>query len=523
MNDAAVLPRLLVALRAAFLVALAALVLLALLRRRRGAPPSKTPVWLSAGIPLLFAAVWLHQGWWQLAGFAQPRFMAFLRRYDRRPTAGEVRPIRGRILDARGEVLAFDDPDVPGLRRYPLGWAAAHPIGFLHPRYGRLGLEREADALLSGFAFSTPEERRRFGHNLIGLERTRGGDLRLTLDARLQRAAAQALEGRRGAIVALRPADGALLALVSAPSFDPEDPAAGLSADPTEAPMVNRALHGLYPPGSTFKIAVAGLAIESGFRGVLNCPGEGFVPLPGARPIRDHEYYAAARAGREWPGHGRLDLREAFVRSSNVFFAQLGAAASAERFVEMGRQLRIAESCVIFESADGRMASRPGQGFAASDWNAGRRAQLAIGQGSLLVTPLQMAVLAAAVANDGWVWHPRLSADAPPTPWGRFFKPETARLLKTLMRETVQRGTGRRAEVPGGEVAGKTGTAQNPRGDDHAWFAGFAPLDRPALAFVVFVEHGGSGGLTAAPIAARLVRTALECGWLDERAGEEPR
>ncbi|MCX7668820.1 MAG: penicillin-binding protein 2, partial [Anaerolineae bacterium] len=418
--------------------------------------------------------------------------------------------MRGRILDARGEILAYDDPNVPGQRRYPLGTAAAHPVGFVHPRYGLFGLESQADSWLSGYAFSTPQERRRFGQNLIGLDRVRGNDLRLTLVAGLQRSAANLLNGQRGAIVVLRPSDGALLALVSVPAFDPEDPSGALAADPAEAPMMNRALLGLSPPGSPFKIATAGLAIENGFRASLDCPGEGYVPQPGARPIRDHEYYAALREGRAWAGHGRLDLREAFVKSSNVFFAQVGTRLPAAEFADLGRRLHIQDPLVVFESADGRMTARAGQGFATGEWSSGRRAQLAIGQGSLLVTPLHMAVLVGAVANEGIAWQPRLAADAEPVGLGRFFKRETARVLRTLMLDAVRRGTGRRAAVDGIEVAGKTGTAQNPRGEDHAWFAGFAPFDQPAIAFVVLVEHGGSGGLAAAPLAAKLVRAAAE-------------
>lgn len=515
LNDAAILPWLITGLRWAFLTVLALLALLALLARQRSARGRPIAPWLSFGIPLLFGLVWLHQGWWQLAGFTQPQFMRFLRRYDRRPDAAEVRPIRGRILDARGEPLAFDDPAVPGQRRYPLGAAVAHPVGFLHPRFGSFGLESVADAWLSGYALATPEERRRFGQNLIGLDRVRGNDLRLTIVANLQRAVADLLIGQRGAIVVLRPADGAVLALVSAPAFDPEDPSAALAADPEEAPMVNRALLGLYPPGSTFKIATAGLALENGFRGSLDCPGEGFVPQAGTRPIRDHEFYAALREGRVWAGHGRLDLREAFVKSSNVFFAQVGTRIPPAQFADLGRRLRLEEAWVVFEGPDGRIATRAVQGLGGGEWGPGRRAQVAIGQGSLLVTPLHMAVLAGAVANEGLAWQPRLWADAEPVGLGRFFKRDTARILRTLMLDVVRRGTGRRAAVEGIEVAGKTGTAQNPRGADHAWFAGFAPFERPTIAFAVLVEHGGSGGVAAAPLAARLVRAAAEQGLLD--------
>ncbi len=505
------------ALRLLFFAALAALAG-ALLWPRRGRRDRSAAPWLSRALPLLLCAVWIHQGWWQLAGFAQPRFLAFLRRYDRRPTVAATRPVRGRILDARGETLAEDDPERPGGRHYPAGAAAAHVIGFIHPKYGLYGLEGVADAYLLGGAFSTPSERSRFGKNLLAA-RPRGNDLRLTLHGDLQRTAAQLLAGRRGAIVVLRPDDGAILAMASAPAFDPEDPAPALAANPDEAPMLHRAIHGRYPPGSSFKIVTAALAIERGERGALPCPAEGIVPMPGMRPIRDHEYYAAQREGRDWSGHGSLSLREAFVRSSNVYFAQVGLRTPPERMAELLDRIRASETLVLFEGSDGRVATRAGPAIAAADLHGGRRAQWAIGQGDLALTPFQMALIAAAVANEGWVWAPHLAADAARQPLGRFFKPATARELQALMAAVVAQGTGRRAAPPGISVAGKTGTAQNPRGEDHAWFVGFAPTDRPAVAFAVLIEHGGSGGQTAAPRAAELVAKAAQLGLLAPSGG----
>ncbi len=499
--------------RVAFFFALVGFVL-SVFRCRIG---TRTYSWLSGAIAVALVSLWIHQARWQLAGFAAPQFVNFLRRYDRRPWAGVARPQRGRVLDVNGVELARDDEGLPGIRRYPLGPAAAHVVGFFDTQFGSSGVERAADALLAGQTMVTPEERRLFLHNLIRPDRARGHDVRLTIDARLQREGYERLGGRRGAIIILDPHSGAIRAIVSAPAFDPESPATALAADPNDAPMLNRAIHGLYPPGSTFKIVTAAIAIEAGLQGVLDCPAAGFVPELGARPIRDHEYYAAQREGLAWKGHGRLDLREAFVRSSNVYFAQLGVRFSPEVMLEAGHRFCIENPLPLFQTAEGRLASSTGRWIAQNAHRAGARAQAAIGQGSLLVTPLHMAVIAAAVANDGLAWQPHLDVRTVPELLGRLMRTETARSIKSLMRDAVHRGTGRRADRPGLDVAGKTGTAQNPRGPDHAWFAGFAPYGRPRLAIVVLIEQGGAGGLAAAPVAADLLAKAAEWGLLEPR------
>jgi peptidoglycan glycosyltransferase len=316
----------------------------------------------------------------------------------------------------------------------------------------------------------------------------------------------------------LRPSDGALLCLVSAPSFDPENPGAAL-LDASGAPLLNRATQGLYPPGSTIKILVAGLAAERGQAPRLHCPGDGFVPAPAARPIRDSEYYICLREGRVWPGFGRIGLREGFVHSSNVYFAQLGLLLGAGPFNLLADRNRINARVAYFDGPAGVLAADAGHLPAVTPSQRRELAQLAIGQGQLLVTPLHVAMWTAAVAAGGEMWQPRLRADAAPVLLGRTMTPAAAVTVKELLREAVRHGTGRLANVPGLGVCGKTGTAEAPGGDDHSWFTCFAPAGRPEQVVTVLVEHGGYGARAAAPLARAILEAAVDLGLL----GEDPR
>lgn len=469
--------------------------------------------WLSLLLAVLFIALLVHQTTWQMGGFARPKFMQFVRRYDQRPVSGADQVQRGRIRAVDGAVLAESDPDRPGHRRYPGGAATAHVTGYLDARYGTTGLEAADDDYLSGRTYASPGEIRRFRQNILRQDGMRGNDLTLTLDLTLQRRAAELMAGRRGAVVMLRPSDGALLVLHSSPGFAPERVAEELAAERSDRPMFHRALEGLYPPGSTFKIVVAGLALEKGRTPVLDCPGTGFTPVRGVRPIRDHEYYEAEEQARGWGGHGRIGLDRAFEVSSNVYFAQLAAQLGAPELAAAAEQTGLERAYVVFEGSSGRMVSKPAQFPELEARDVLEATQCAIGQGRLLVTPLHMAVIAGAVAADGIAWTPRLSARMAPKPMGVYFRRPTAVRLRGMMRNAVVRGTGTPANLPGFEIAGKTGTAEAPGGEPHAWFVGFAPASKPAVAFAVVVENAGSGSKAAAPIAAQLVDLAKRRGW----------
>ena len=462
------------------------------------------------------AAVLGYQATWQLLGYTKPAFVKFMRRYNRRPNAAELQVMRGPLLDRRGMVLAAPvQGDIWG-RRYPLGEAAVHPLGYYHSKYGITAVERVCDPTLSGYAVEKRDEL--LGKGLFVQRAEEGEAVTLTLDARLQQKAYDLLNGRKGAVVMMRPRSGALLALVSSPGFNPLDPQQAIT-DEENSPAFNRAVQGRYPPGSTFKILMAGLALEKGLSPLYACPGAGYVAGPSTPPIRDSEYYAYARKGAVWPGWGRLNLKDAMTHSSNVYFAQLGVACGADAFNALMALAKINEPLTYLKGAAGDLQS--GRGNAPEVTKKRALALLSIGQGEVLVTPLHVACFTAAVAAEGKMMRPRLSKADPIEEEARLFSGKTADQLKTLLRSVVLQGTGREAEVPGLDVCGKTGTAQATGGDDHAWFTCFAPRRHPNLVVTVLIEHGGFGAKAALPVARELFEEADRLGYVRQAEGGE--
>lgn len=469
------------------------------------------------GFPLLafvtvvaLLALLAYQGSWQLAGFRRVEFMRFMRSHNPRPISLVK---RGAIVDCNGTLLAIDDP-LPGdpwRRRYPLGAAAAHAVGYFDPRLGMAGLEQAADLALSGAGGGSLRELNQLGRNLLDHRQAAGNDLHVTLDARLQRKAWELMRDRQGAVVVLRPSDGAIKVLLSMPAFDPTVPGES-SADHDRAPMLNRALQGRYPPGSTFKIIMAALAAESGRAPLFDCPAEGFRAARDASPIRDSEYYLYAREGRVWPGRGRTGLRAGFVHSSNVYFAQLGLAAPPPAFNAIVTRAQLNARVPLFQGESGELAAVAGEVPRVTEGDRRARAQLAIGQGRMLATPLHVALWTAAIAAGGELHAPRLDASAPVQSLGRLTTVPAAAAVRDMMREAVTSGTGHGADLAGLEVCGKTGTAQAPGGDDHAWFTCFAPLRQPRLVVTVLVERGGYGSRSAVPVARALLEEADRLG-----------
>lgn len=466
---------------------------------------------------LLFSGVLLYQATWQLTGLFRPRFLAFMQAYDRRQFNPAHRIWRGRILDHRGEVLAFSERQAERvLRRYPYGPAFAHVVGYSDPKFGASGLEAAANAHLNGATADSLPAWGELGHQLLTRDRNpRGQDLELTLDTELQLLAVRRLSGKRGAVVLLDPRDGAIRVSASMPAFDPNRINADLFRTSRPAtPLLNRATQGLYPPGSTFKILTAALALEQGFKGMLACPADGYATSSRYRKIRDHEYYAARRAGRVWKGHGNLDLATALAKSSNVFFARLGVGYGHAAFSRNLERFHFNRRIDLYRSPHGAWAMTTGRipEIATSDRYG--LAQASIGQGKILVTPAHMALIAASVANRGLAMRPRLVATDPPVRLARFMSAGGARRLAGMLRKVVTHGTGRSIDGEGPPIAGKTGTAQNPQGAAHSWFIGFAPANRPTLAVAVMVERGGYGSKIAAPIARELLVRAHELGLL---------
>lgn len=426
------------------------------------------------------------------------RMVSFLRNYGQADAAGERLVERGPILDCNGAVLSSAAPGGRWSREYPLGDKAVHPLGV----FGRkpTGCERVLDGVLSTPSPDDPSI---------------GGSARLTIDAALQRAAYTLLDGRRGAVVAIEPRSGRILAAASSPGWTP-------GGKPTAAQLaggcyVNRALDGLYPPGSVFKIFTAAAALDAGIDPSLDCPAGGFVPAKGAPPVRDSEAAAFRRRGAVWKGFGRIGMDFAFAHSSNVYFAKLGSRLGAERFDEAADRLRMRGGFVLLKRGGEALTAR-GAGIPRPE-GPEDLAAASIGQGRLQLTPLCAALLACAAACDGAIPVPTLDADAPALVLSQAFKPETARRIKAMMREAVKYGTARACDIPGMSVCAKTGTAQTGAGADHAWFACFAPMEEPAIAIAVVVENGGFGAEAALPLARALLKEARRLGYLPAAGG----
>ncbi|WP_462320197.1 peptidoglycan D,D-transpeptidase FtsI family protein [Halochromatium sp.] len=483
---------------------------------------AKPRAWLlpaSALITLALTAILAYQATWQLGGTARPQFIAFMQSHDRRQFNPAHWIQRGRILDQSGQVLAESrNRDGAAERVYPFGPILSHAVGYADARFGLSGIEAIANRALNGSTLDSLDDWSELGRQLLTQsKRPRGQDLVSTLDAGLQQLAVERLAAAkpvgRGAVVMLRPADGAVLVMASVPGFDPNQlqPSLFSGADPT-TPLLNRATQGQYPPGSTFKVVLAAQALESGFRGRLDCPANGYTTSSRYRPIRDHEYYEAQRSGRSWAGHGALDLTTALAKSSNVFFAQLGVLAGHAALQKTGQRLLFNRSIAFVGGPSGRMQLQSAQLEPIPERDRYGLAQAAIGQGRATATPAYMALLAAAIANEGVAMRPRLLRDTQPESLTRFMSADTARRLRVMLRQAVSEGTGKGIETPGLEIAGKTGTAENPQGPSHSWFIGFAPASAPRLAFAVLVEHGGYGSTVAAPIARDLLLKAAEQG-----------
>ena len=481
------------------------------------------------GIGLLFVGVLGYQASWQLSGTARQPFVAFMQSHDRRQFNPAHWIERGRILDHRGQVLAEsrvvrsrtgNGTDGEQVQRvYPYGPGFAHVVGYADPRFGTSGMEAAGNVSLNGGSPENWLEWGELGRQLVTRDkRAKGRDLVLTLDADLQSLAYQLLGGRPGAVVMLVPSDGAVRVLTSSPSFDPNQVDAELfrGHDP-DARLLNRATAGLYPPGSTFKVVLAAQTLDAGQEPVLQCPADGFTTSRRYPKIRDHEYYSARRSGQTWRGFGRIGLSKALSKSSNVYFAQLGVQGGHAAFHQTLDRFVFNSRVVLTDSLSSRQFMRTGRVPRIAKSDQYGLAQASIGQGKVLTTPAHMALITAAIANRGVAMRPRLTAAEPPQALARFMTVNTAARLSSMMRGVVTDGTARGIEVPELAIAGKTGTAQNPLGEAHSWFIGFAPADRPALAIAVMVEHAGYGSAVAAPIAQQLLLLAQERGLMHGR------
>ncbi len=422
--------------------------------------------------------------------------------YNRRFQEYENQVRRGTIYDIKGHVLA--ETKISGdenIRVYPFGRDTAHLLGYISERYGRTGLESQYDRYLLGMEGA--DRVSNYFNRLLDKEQ-QGGEITLTIDAYLQGMAMDMLEGRRGAIVLLDPVTGAIRVMASSPTYDPnrlEELWPQLISDKS-SPLLNRAVQGAYPPGSTFKIVTAAgvLASKPDYaEKTFNCPG--FLVVNGYR-LDDTAV------------HGEVNLIEAIAESCNTTFAQLGLDQGAQNFT------RTVNAFGIMKDPGIGITVRSGTMAAAENMIPTELSSSAIGQGEMLVTPLHMVLAAAAVANKGEIMRPYLVETVNDSRgetlqqgsahhWLTATTPEISGIIKQGMIDAVRIGTATAAAVPGYQVAGKTGSAQNPHGQTHAWFIGFVPADQPSLAVAVIFENAGAGGTEAAPAAARLLSAAL--------------
>jgi penicillin-binding protein 2 len=385
---------------------------------------------------------------------------------------------------------------------------------------GKSGLEYAYDASLRGAKglqfVRVDAEGRDLG--LFGADRNitakPGMDLYLTMDYNFQQFAESLMVDKRGAIVALDTRSGGVLAFVSKPDYDPRILTGKISADvwtqlqnDTLHPLYNRVIQSRYPPGSTYKLVAAIAALQEDIitpRWKAYCPG----------------YF---RLGRKtihcWnaEGHGEIDLLQAIKGSCNVYFYQLGLKIGLETWSEYSKRFYFGQPTGIDvpNESSGLVPTVDyfNRVYGENGWTKGNLANLAIGQGELLTTPLQMAQFAMIMANRGVIHSPHFAAFLydrvndkeirfpVKTKYVQGISADIYDVARQGMRMVVDGGTGWRASVPQIEVAGKTGTSQNPHGEPHAWFIGFAPYENPVIAIAVIIENGGGGGAFAAPLA----------------------
>ncbi|MFP6664068.1 MAG: penicillin-binding protein 2 [Deltaproteobacteria bacterium] len=455
-------------------------------------------------------------------------------------------------LKTRAHELPGVRLEVGPMRTYPEGSLASHLLGYLGEvsekdlccdadyragdQIGKTGTEKMFEERLRGATGAQQIEVDARGRQLRILSEahgTRGQSLYLTIDKRLQAFAEQLLADKEGAIVAIRPATGEVLTLASAPGFDPNDFAGGIATDDWQAlienqlrPLNNRAVQGQYPPGSTFKIVTAAAALEEN------------IITPETEIFCGGAYQFGNRRYRCWQtgGHGKINLHDALVQSCDVFFYQVGQKLGVDKIAEYARRfgLGVDTGIDLKHEKSGLVPTKSWKKRRYGErWYSGETLSVAIGQGYLLTTPLQVANMAAAVANGGVVMRPQLVAriesgdgevlhEFKPEVQSRIgLSPRTLRHIREALRDVVHtdKGTGRKARLATIEVAGKSGTSQVFKMGkkqiktaglarhlrDHAWFIAFAPALAPEIAIAVLVEHaGGGGGSHAAPLARDL-------------------
>ncbi len=475
-------------------------------------------------IACAFSVLALGAGWWQVVDAQRlstapdnPAVIAIARR-----------ALRGDIVDRNGTWLARSERDANGeaLRQYRDD-TISHVVGYASRRYGTAGLERTYNAELLGLS----------GSNAFGQLFTKFGQqpdqplgLQLSLDLRLQRAAVRGLGSDKGAVVMMDPTTGEILALASTPTFDagaiadPDTSQAtfeGLVDDPNR-PLLPRATLGRYVPGSVFKIVTGIAGLDSG----AITPQTTYPEQP---PAEKHGLvvngFRIKDGHHPQTGSTALDLYEATEVSCNIWYALTGLRTGGQTLVSEAAELGFGAS-IPFDLPTAASQVTNGNGGAPGGFeDDAELASASFGQGETFVTPLQMALVASTVANDGVLMKPHvvtaLTGDGPgaraigPESWHQVLDADNAHALQQAMQQAVEGDLGKAftagAKVPGIPTAGKSGTAElGGTGEPHSWFIGFAPVENPKIAIAVLVERGGRGGERAAPLAGDLMQRYFE-------------
>lgn len=439
-------------------------------------------------------------------------------KHNRRILVKRNEVLRGTIYDKNMQVLAKSDRvnDSTQKRTYTNSEIFAHVLGYSDPTYGNMGIEDKYDSELMNdapenfidyilnlnfvdFFKGKSVKKEKYGHNIV-----------TTLDSKLQKQAYDLLGDNKGAVVAINPSTGEILAMVSKPSYNPNDLKSSwksINADKS-VPLLNRAASGLYPPGSTFKTVTAVSALEN-IKGIQN------------RTFVDNGklVFNSKQSLSNFEGEtlGNLTIEQAYIHSSNVVFGQIGMELGNQNLKTTAQKFYFNSNipCNDIDTAKTKFPTY-------KSYEKGNIAQSAIGQSEVLASPFEMALVASTIANNGTMMKPYLVKEITdkdnktiktiqPQGLGNVVDPNIAQIMKKYMREVVTSGTGSAANVAGLNICGKTGTAEHggTNTEPHSWFISFGPSQSPKIAIAVVVENGGQGGGTAANISAQLLKTAL--------------
>jgi peptidoglycan glycosyltransferase len=479
---------------------------------------------------LLLAALVAATTYWQ--AWAAPSLAAKEDNSIQRVAQFEIK--RGLIYASDGKtILAQNVKKKVGdqtlyFRHYPTGPLASDVVGYSTQGRSRAGLERSQNAYLTASNANLATIWSKLGETLKG-ETIKGNNLVLNIRTGAQRIAQEALKGNCGAAVLLNPKTGAVYAMASSPSYDPNliESDKGYSSilkSPSACPgsssaLYNRATQGLYPPGSTFKTVTAAAALDDGvFTPSSIFDDKGYCTEYGQQVSNALNPEGSAEA------YGQVNMVQAYEHSINAVFCDIGMKLGAKKIIDKAKDFGLYSQPPIELPSDTIAPSGEYSGsHLLTNTHLMDPGRLAFGQDKLLTSPLQMALVAAAVADNGTIMVPHLVkkvtspsggtvVNIKPQVWKHAMKPSTAAALNTMMQAVVTGGTGGEAAIPGVKVAGKTGTAET--GLNHvydAWFIFFAPADNPVVAGAVVIEHSdnGFGGAVSAPIAKQLMQAIL--------------